>query len=137
MKSSTLLLISYDSSLTKLQLSIDVLSLFKSLLYIIRNHEFLYISFKELSSSLFRTYRKEAIVTFINVSSLSRIRASRKESRLKRKFEKTCEVIKSLFILSSSLLSFLKHHIKFLYVIVCWSQSLWTCTLSEQFFNKA
>ena len=137
MKSLTLLSIYCDSSLAKLQLSIDVLSLFESLSYIIRNYESLYTSFRELSSSLFRIYRKEVIVAFMNISSLSRTRTSRKRSRLKKEFEKTCEVIKSFLILLSSLLSFLKHHVKFLYIIVCWSQSLWTCTLSKQFFNKA
>jgi len=119
MKSLTLLSIYCDSSLAKLQLSIDVLSLFESLSYIIRNYESLYTSFRELSSSLFRFYRKEVIVAFMNISSLSRTRTSRKRSRLKKEFEKTCEVIKSFLILLSSLLSFLKHHVKFLYIIVC------------------
>jgi len=124
MKLSILLLIFCDSSLAKLQLSIDVLSLFESLLYMIHSHESLYASFEELSSSLFKIYRKEAIVAFMNVSSLSRTLASRKESYLRKEFEKICEVIKSLLILLLSLLSFLKHHIEFLYIIVCRSQSL-------------
>lgn len=123
-KLSTLLSIFCDFSLVELQLSTDIPLFFKLLSNIIRSHKFLYASFGGLFSLLSRIHRNEAIVASINVSSLSRIRRLWKSSRSGREFGKTSEIIKSVFMLLSSLHSFLKRYVELLYITIYFSQSL-------------